>query len=150
MNLATGVWELGVWAPTVWAQCVWWEPGCEVTPPVIVVPPEAERPPISGVKRRVARVRRADFSTQAAYELALKMAMADARFAVVPFVEPPRVSPEPRKDKSKPVPVDASLAKDLDREIKVSAADYAKLQQAAEMEEIEMLKLFVMVIEEDL
>ncbi len=118
----------------------------EVTPPVVVVP-DVAAPAISGVKRRPYRVKRSDFSSQEAYELALKMAMAEARFAVVPA--PDEVVPPPPREKrqqKRVVGVDKSLS--LDTDIKLSHAEFLRLQKAADMEEMELLAMFVKMIED--
>jgi len=139
----TGVWQPGVWASTVWADGVWYESG-GVAPPVVVVEP-------SGVRRRPFRVRRADFSSQENYELALRAALSDAKFAIRELQDEPSVQEKPKrgKSKAKAIPVDKSLSADMDREIRVSADAFVELQRAAELEEREMLLLFIKTIEED-
>lgn len=101
-------------------------------PPAVVEP--------SGVRKKVFRVRRADFSSQKNYELALKAALAEANLAILRSDEVPQVS-EPLKAKPRLVVTDTA--------IKVSPRELAALQHAAEMEEMELLNLFITVIEDE-
>ncbi len=114
-------------------------------------PPPPPPPPVittaGGVRKtgRKYRVRRADFSSQKAYEFALRQALLESNFGIVPDDEP-----APVREQTKKLKVKGDVAPKLtDTAIELSAADMAKLQAAAEMEEKEMLLLFIEVIEEE-
>lgn len=95
-------------------------------------------------KGRRYRVRRADFSSQKAYEYALRQALFESNFGIVPDdVETPARVRAKLKVKGDSAP------KLTDTAIELSAADMAKLQAAAEMEEQELLMLFINIIEAD-
>jgi hypothetical protein len=129
----------------VWLGINFWDSGTTgaVTPPVT--------PPIGVSKgkhaKRQFRVRRADFSSQAAYEFALRTALLGADFAIRPFDEEPVA--ERKAELPQFIPLDKSLSAEMDTEIKISAAAFEKLQRAAEMDEIELLHLFITVIESE-
>jgi hypothetical protein len=106
-------------------------------PPPPVIPPVVAP---SGVKRKLFRVRRADFSSQRNYEAALRAALLEANVVTVPGEEP---LAKPVREKPAPRIVITDTA------IKVSAADMVALQRASEMEELELLELFINVIEDD-
>lgn len=110
-----------------------------VVPPVVIpdVPSSGVRK--GGGKRRI--VRRADFSSQENYAFALRAALLDANFGIRPDDEPQKPEPAPAR-KARPIVV-------TDTAIKVSAADMAALQLATEMEELEMLDMFLTVIERE-
>ena len=93
----------------------------------------------SGVKRR-RRVRRADFSTQANYEAAIRAALLEADF-IIGEDKPETVEAKPVIRQKKLVVTDTA--------IKVSPADMARLQRISEMEEVEMLKFFIKLIEDE-
>lgn len=113
-------------------------------------PTQIPTPEVAGVKRRF-RVRRQDFSTQEAYELALRAALADSQFANYErVIDEVQSKQKPKPQPQKALPLDKSLSNDLDREIKTSEADFARLQRAAEMEERELILMFIKVIEDSL
>lgn len=113
-----------------------------VEPPPVIVVSTTERTP-SGVKKRI-RVRRADFSSQENYEFALRAALSDAQFAVreEKAVQKEVLSPPKRIAKPKEKPA-------TDTAIKISAVDFAALQQASEMDEVKLIKLFIDIIESE-
>lgn len=104
---------------------------------------------VSGIRKKLFRVRRADFSSQKNYEFALRAALLDANFAVRPSDDQPIVPRGTKSVKFETVPLDKSLAAVMDTEIKVSAEKFAVLQRAAEMEELEMFELFITIIESE-
>ena len=106
--------------------------------PQIVIATTGVTPSGIPAKRPLFRVRRADFSSQKNYEAALKAALAGANVFIAPTVEEPPEKIKTRKFKAS------------DTAITASPADLLALQQAAEMDEIELLNLFVRVIEDDL
>lgn len=110
------------------------DPDAVTPPPVVVV---VDQVTSAGIKRRPFRVRRADFSSQENYELALKAAIAGAG-----MVELPELVEAPVK-KAKPKIVVKDTA------IKVSAESLLALQAAAEMDEIELIKTFIRAIESE-
>ncbi len=119
-------------------------PSGSTTPPVIA----------SGVKRRY-RVRRADFSTQENYEIALRMALQGAHFTVREEVEP-KAQPKPRA-RTEPPPKTQEPPKDKGRiaEMLVRAIedDYQIgtqeqiLALQKPMTELELLALFLTIVE---
>lgn len=113
------------------------------------MPPPPPPPVVTdvGVRKKVFRVRRADFSSQKNYEFALRAALLQANFAIRPSDEPPAVERKPAKIGV--VPLDKSLSAAMDTEIKVSAEQFAKLQRAVELEEVELLELFINIIESE-
>ena len=109
-------------------------PTFNVTPIAVVAATQQ-----TGVKKRQIRVRRADFSSQANYEFALRAAMLNADFATIEH--------EPEVQRTKPKPKKIVVT---DTAIKVSAEAMAKLQAASEMDEMELIQLFIQIIDEDL
>ena len=107
--------------------------------PVITVPGGVRK---GGGKRY--RVRRADFSSQKAYEFALRQALLESNFGVVPddIETPARAKAKLRVkgDKAPQLP---------DTAIELSATDMAMLQAARQMEEMALLELFINIIEEE-
>ena len=102
----------------------------------------------SGVSaHRRVRVRRADFSSQANYEYALRAALLEANFAIRP-----EDASAPIREKAKAQKTRYKAKGDVsprlpDTAIPVSAESMAKLQAARDMEEAEMLIAFIKIIE---
>ena len=120
--------------------------------PSAAPPPPPPPPPviigISGVRKGGGkrRVRRADFSSQKAYEFALRQALLESDFGIVPDdVE----TPAREKAKARLKVKGDAAPKLTDTAIELSAADMAKLQAAAQMEEMALLELFINIIEAD-
>ena len=107
-----------------------------VATPTFTVTPVVEVS-TTGIKKRQIRVRRADFSSQANYEFALRAAMLNADFATIEH--------EPEVQRTKPKPKKIVVT---DTAIKVSAEAMAKLQAASEMDEMELIQLFIKIIDE--
>jgi hypothetical protein len=94
-------------------------------------------------RKRIFRVRRSDFSSQETYELALKAALAEANLAILSDREPePEENQEPPKPRKKRIVV-------TDTAMKVSVSDLLAIQQATEMEEIQVLEMLVNLIEDE-
>lgn len=97
----------------------------------------------AGIRRRV-RVRRADFSTQEGYELALKAAASEAGLTYIPSKEP-HVQ-KPNRKRISTVPVDKSLS--IDSEIMSVQETERKRKRKEEQEDLELLVSMVKVIDE--
>ena len=100
---------------------------------------------IGAHKRPLFRVRRSDFSSQKNYELALKAAMAEARFTTAP-PEEKIVIPTPKPQKKIVV-----KPKVTDTQIELKPADQVLLQKIADdpAEELKLIEFIINLIESE-